>query len=116
MITNQVVKTMAKDLKRASKDNDAPIWSKLSQQALKPTIARKTINLNKINKLTKDNDVIVFPGKILGTGTLSHKITLCSFSISNAAARKVLDADSKIINYKDMIKEYPTGKGVILLG
>lgn len=115
-MSNQVVKQMAKDLKKASTKNDAPIWSKLAEMALKPSSARRTINVNKINDLTKDNDVVVFPGKVLGTGVISHKITLSSFSISNSAATKILESGGKILNFENMIEQYPTGKGVTMLG
>jgi large subunit ribosomal protein L18e len=115
-MTNQVVIRMASDLKKASTKNDAPIWSKLAEYALKPAIARRDINLNRINQLTKENDTVVFPGKVLGTGSVSHKITLCSFSISNSAAAKVLENGGKLITYSELIKQNPTGKGVVLLG
>ena len=115
-MTNQVVIRMASDLRKAAAKNDAPIWSKLAEYALKPSIARRDINLNRIDQLTKENDTVVFPGKVLGTGTLSHKITLCSFSISNAAAAKILENGGKLISFTDLIKQNPTGKGVVLLG
>jgi len=113
---NNLVVQMAKDLKRASNKNDAPIWSKIAKFALKPSSAKRVINMKKINNLTKENDVIVHPGKVLGTGTISHKITLCSFSISNSAAKKIIDAGGKVIHFSEMIKRFPTGKGVIIIG
>jgi len=107
---------MAKDLKKASAKNDAPIWAKLAEYALKPSIARRDLNLNRIGQLTKENDTVVFPGKVLGTGNVPHKITLFSFSISNSAASKIIEKGGKIISYSDLIEKNPTGKGVILLG
>ncbi len=107
---------MARDLKKASVKNDAPIWAKLAEYALKPSIARRDINLNRIAQLTKENDTVVFPGKVLGTGNVPHKITLCSFSISNSAAGKIIDNGGKLISYSDLIEQNPTGKGVVLLG
>ena len=115
-MTNQVVIHMAKDLKKASAKNDAPIWAKLAEYALKPSIARRDLNVNRISQLTKENDVVVFPGKVLGTGNISHKITLFSFSISNSAATKIVEQGGKIITYSDLIEQNPTGKGVVLLG
>ena len=115
-MTNQVVIRMASDLRKASVANDAPIWRKLAEYALKPSIARRDINVNRISQLTKENDTVVFPGKVLGTGNVSHKITLCSFSISNSAAAKVVENGGKIISYLELIKQNPTGKGVVLLG
>ena len=115
-MTNQVVIRMAKDLKKASTKNDAPIWAKLAEYALKPSIARRDLNLNRIGQLTKDNDTVVFPGKVLGTGNIPHKITLFSFSISNSAATKIIENGGKLISYSDLIEQNPTGKGVVLLG
>ena len=115
-MTNQVVIRMAKDLKKASAKNDAPIWAKLAEYALKPSIARRDINLKRIGQLTKENDVVVFPGKVLGTGNIPHKITLCSLSISNSAAEKIINNGGKLIKYSDLIENNPTGKGVVLLG
>jgi large subunit ribosomal protein L18e len=115
-MANQVVQRLAYDLKKASKSNDAPIWLKLSKLALKPSQARRVLNLNKIGQLTKDGDVIVVPGKVLGTGNISHKITLCSFAISNTAATKIIESGGKISNFEEMTKQYPTGKGVQIIG
>ena len=115
-MTNQVVIHMAKELKKASTKNDAPIWRKLAEYALKPASARRDLNLNRIGQLTKENDVVVFPGKVLGTGNITHKITLFSFSISNSAADKILKSGGKIINHSELVEQNPTGKGVVLLG
>lgn len=115
-MTNAVVLHMAKELKEASRKNKAPIWSRLAELALKPSSARRTINISKIDKLTKNGDVIVVPGKVLGTGGMSHKITLCSFSISNSGAQKILQQGGNILSYSELIKNHPTGKGVTIIG
>lgn len=115
-MTNQVILQMARDLKKASKKNDAPIWGKLAEYALKPSQAKIAVNLKRIDQHTKENDIVAVPGKVLGTGDISHKISLYSFSISNSAATKILDAGGKIISYSELIEKSPTGKGVVLLG
>ena len=107
---------MIKDLKQASRKNEAPIWSKLANLAIKPSSARRVVNLARINKITKENDVLFVPGKVLGTGNMSHKITLSSFSISTTAANKIIQTGGSIMAYSDMIKKFPTGKGVIIFG
>jgi large subunit ribosomal protein L18e len=115
-MTNQVVLQMVKQLKQASAKNDAPIWSKLAQLALKSSSSRRVVNLNKINDVTKENAVIVVPGKVLGTGNVLHKVTLSSFSISNTAAKKIIESGGKIISFAEMIEKFPTGKGVSIIG
>lgn len=115
-MTNHLILDMIKDFKSASTKNKAPIWSNLAELALKPKIAKKIINVAKINTVTNDNDVIVIPGKVLGTGNISHKVTVCSFSISTTAAKKIKDAGGKIISHSEMISKFPTGKGVRIIG
>jgi large subunit ribosomal protein L18e len=115
-MTNPVVLLMARKLEEASKKNKAPIWSRLAELALKSSSARRKINVSQIDRLSKDGDIIIVPGKVLGTGGITHKITLCSFSISNAGAQKILERGGKILSYSEIIKNHPTGKGVTIIG
>ncbi len=115
-MANQPVIQLVKELRKASTKNKAPIWSKIAEFATKPTSVRKTINVNEINHLTKDNAIVVFPGKVLGTGIISHKITISSLGISNSAATKIIEAGGKVITFDEMMAKNPTGKGVVMLG
>lgn len=115
-MTNQVVIRMAKELKVASKKNRAPIWLRLAELALKPARTKRVLNLGQIDRSVNDNDIVIVPGKVLGTGNISHKITLCSFSISTTGAKKVTQSGGKIIDFTQMIKNHPTGKGVKIIG
>lgn len=115
-MTSQVTLSMSRTLKKAAGSNGAPIWSRLARESLKPSISRRVINLNKMDSLTKSGDVVFFAGKVLGTGRMTHGITLCSFSISRAAARKVLSAGGSVLGHDEMIKRYPSGSKVVLLG
>lgn len=108
--------SLIKELKAAGTANKAPIWTKIAKCVTKSRVAHKVTNIKQIAKFSKDGDTIVFPGKVLGVGLLDHKITLCSFAISNTAAQKVLDAGGKIVEFSNIIKEKPTGTGVIILG
>lgn len=115
-MTSQPTVRMSRDLRRASRANKAPIWARLSEYALKPSAARRVINVNRIGQLTKDGDTVVFPGKVLGTGSIPHKVTLFAFSISRAAAGKIIGAGGRVVSQGDIVGQNPTGKGVVLLG
>jgi len=115
-MTNQIVIQMVKTLRGASKKNNAPIWERLADLALKPTRAKRTINLGQLDKFVADNDIVFVPGKVLGTGSLSHKITLCSFSISTTGAKKITESGGKILDISQIVKNHPTGKGVKIIG
>ena len=107
---------LVKDLKNASKNNEDPIWSKIANDALKSNLNKKTINLKKIDTLTDDGNAVIISGKILGTGKLSHKVLVSSFSISNTAAKKIKESGGQVLKFSDMIKKFPTGNGVKIIG
>ena len=107
---------LIRELKSASKKDEAPIWSKIAKNALKSNSSKKTINLKKIDMLTDDGNAVVISGKILGTGQLSHKVLVSSFSISNSAAKKIKESGGQVLKFSDMIEKFPTGKGVKIIG
>ena len=113
---NNVRQRMAYDLKRASREHDAPIWRRLSVMIQKPHRARSVVNLNKISQYTKDGDVVVVQGKVLGMGTIQHSITLGSFAISETALTKIVQAGGRVASWDSIIRQYPAGTGVVLLG
>ena len=73
---------------------------------------KRVINLGEIDKLAKDDEKIVFPGKILSQGDLSKKINVIGLKASEKAKEKILNSKgtfSKIINE---IKKNPQAKGI----
>jgi large subunit ribosomal protein L18e len=52
----------------------------------------------------------------LGSGEISHKLTIWCFGISETATRKILNAGGKILALDSLIKKYPDGKGVRIIG
>jgi len=79
-------------------------------------LQKKVVNLTQINDKSKENDAIVVPGKILATGNIDHKITICSFSISSSAAKKIIQSGGNVFSFSQMIEKFPTGKGVNIIG
>ena len=72
-MVNQIVTHIAKELKSASKKNDAPIWLKLAKSALKSNSNQKTINLKKINENSDEGNAIIIPGKVAAKPTFANE-------------------------------------------
>jgi large subunit ribosomal protein L18e len=88
------------------------IWRKLSKKLSGPRKDRVEANLKRINRKTEDNDVIVVPGKILGVGTLDHKITIAALHASRSAREKIEASGSKLITINELLEQNPEGKNV----
>ena len=66
--------------------------------------------------MTDNGNAVIVSGKVLGTGKLSHKIIVSSFSISSSAAKKIKESGGEILKFSDMIERFPTGKDVKIIG
>ncbi|MCY3853888.1 MAG: 50S ribosomal protein L18e [Thaumarchaeota archaeon] len=111
----QTIFPQIKILRNAYKDTKSPIWMKLIKIA-QSSYKNKVVNINKIKTYSKDGDFVVCPCKVLGTGLIEHKITLASFGISLAAINKIIKSGGKVVDFEHMINQFPTGKGVIIIG
>jgi len=116
MFANTLVDNTIWTLRHAFKKNRSPIWHVLEAELAGPRAGRREINVRRLAEITRSDEVIVIPGKLLGTGQLGHKLTVCAFSISESAAKKVLTAGGKIMTFEELIKNYPEGKGVRVIG
>jgi large subunit ribosomal protein L18e len=116
MFANTMVDNTVWTLRQAFKKSKAPIWQALEQEIAGPRLNRREVNVGKLAEVTKAGEVVVIPGKVLGTGTLGHKLTVCAFSISESAAQKVVNAGGKVATFEDLIKKHPDGKGVRIIG
>lgn len=110
-----IVRT-SRNLRRLAVSNDAPIWARIADLALKPTIARRVVNVNKIASNTKPSDIVAVPGKVLAVGGISHPVTIGALSISRAAVAKIKNAGGSIVSIEKLAELHPAGTGVILLG
>jgi large subunit ribosomal protein L18e len=82
------------------KTKKAPLAKKIAGSRMKAEV-----NVGKIGRLTKKGETIVVPGKVLGTGTISHAVTVAAKAFSKSAAKKIKDAGGKTIPIADL-KEY----------
>jgi large subunit ribosomal protein L18e len=103
-------------LRNAFKRNKAPIWRALQDELAGPRANRREINVRRLAEITKADEVVVVPGKVLGTGNLGHKLTVCAFSISKTAAKKIAESGGKVMAFDDLINNHPDGKGLRIIG
>ena len=110
--TNEHLLDLVAELKKTSTAKKTRIWKAVAKELLKPTRKMREVNLDKISRVTKANDIIVVPGKVLGTGVLNHKVTVAAFNFSESAKQK-LDSHLSI---QELIKKHPKGTGVKIIG
>lgn len=114
--TNPILLRLIMELKKRSSEQDVNLWKKVAVDLEKPTRQRRVVNLSSISRYTKENEIIVIPGKVLGAGSLSHKLTISAFQFSDGAKEKIEKAGSRIVPLLELSKENPSGKGIKVIG
>ena len=112
---SELVKTID-ELKRASRENDAPIWKSIAKKLEGPNRNWPVVNVSKIEYYAANIGKVVIAGKIMGSGNLSKKVTVSAYSFTKTAIQKIENAGGKCMIYNDFIKKNPTGKDVVVIG
>ena len=116
MFANTMVYVTRRALSSAFKNHKAPLWRALEKELAGPSANRREINVRRLAEITSPNEVVAIPGKVLGTGSLGHKLTVCAFSISETAAKKIIESGGKVMTFNDLIEKHPDGRGVRIIG
>ena len=114
--TNPVLVSLITELKKRSNEQSVNLWSRIALDLEKPTRQRRAVNLSRINRYTEENDFVVVPGKVLGSGILEHKLTISAYQFSEQAKDKIEKAGAKIITLSELSKEKPDGKKIRIIG
>ncbi len=103
-------------LKKLSCEKNAPIWRAIALELSCSTRSRREINLSRLDKVTENEEVVLVPGKVLGTGELTHKLTIAAFAASESALAKIKQSGSRYMLIKELMLSYPEGSGIKLIG
>lgn len=113
--TNIQLQSLIEEMKKTSSEEQANLWRRVAGDLEKPTRGKRVVNLSRLNRFTKENEVVVVPGKVLGTGDLAHKLTVAAYSFSESAKEKI-NSNGKAITLKELLQSNPKGKKVRIIG
>lgn len=114
--TNIVLNGLITELKKRSTEQSVGLWKRIALDLEKPSRQRRVVNLSRINRYTSENDIIIVPGKVLGSGDLNHRLTISAYQFSEQAKDKLEKAGAKIMTLLDLSKEKPNGKKIKIVG
>jgi large subunit ribosomal protein L18e len=112
---NQSMMELLQLLKKTAIEQNAPIWKRVATDLEKPTRDRRIINLYKLDKYCKDGEQVIVPGKVLGTGDLTKKLSVAAYSFSEEAHKKI-SAKGNALSIKELIHKNPKGDKIRIMG
>ncbi len=113
--TDPRVPSLILKLKETSREKDVPLWRDMAKRLEAPKKNYAQINLSKLNRYALENDVVIVPGKVLGSGFLGHSVTVAALNFSMSARAKITDAGGKCMTIEDLLAENPEGSGIRIM-
>jgi len=102
-MTNPVLVSTVKALKKKAKVDDVPLWKALADELDKAKRSRAAVNLSRLSRNTVEEEVVAVPGKVLGAGELYHPLTVAALSFSETARRKIVLANGSCMSLNDLM-------------
>ncbi len=115
MHKNNQLKELIQELKRASAHEDVGVWRAIADDLAKPTRRQAQVNLGAIARATKQGEIVVVPGKVLGDGEMPHSVTIAALGFSAAAQQKLSTSKGTMLTIRELMKKDPKGKTVRIL-
>jgi|SRR3989338_3199675 len=114
--TNNETRKLIVGLEKLGRKGKSGIWKTVAKALAKPRRNRASINLWRLNKLARKfpSKTFVIPGKVLGKGEVSEKISIAALEYSKSAKDKIQAAKGSAMMLTDMLTE-KTGKGSLQL-
>lgn len=114
--TNPNLVRLINDLKEKAREEEAPIWRDVAERLEKPSSNWAEINLSNIQRHAEEGEKIVVPGKVLGAGFLTKKVSVGSFKFSNSARKGIKEAGGESLTIRELAERNPNGSGVKIIG
>jgi len=114
-VRNAELKQLISELKKLSIDSNVKIWKRIAEDLERPARQKRVINIYKLSKYSKNDETIIIPGKVLGTGDLNHKINVAAFTFSDEAKKKISEK-GVTMTLQELMKKNPQGKNVRIMG
>jgi large subunit ribosomal protein L18e len=109
------LKTLISELKKLSIDHKVKLWKRVAEDLESSNRRQRVVNVYKLSKNAKENETILVPGKVLGSGDLDQAVVVAAYKFSDEAEKKI-SAKGKVMTIEELMKKNPTAKNVRILG
>ena len=103
-------------LRRTATKEGVTVWKRVASDLASSTNKRRIVNLSRINRYAKENELVVVPGKVLSSGELTQPVQVAAYTFSKTAKEKIALAKGTALTIKELLEKNPKGKDVRILG
>ena len=109
--TNPHLQNLIADLKSVSRDTGANVWQDVADRLEKPRRTHAEVNLGRIERYANEDEAVVVPGKVLGSGVLQKNVTVAAVDFSGTARTKI-DQAGEAVSLEQFVEQNPEGGNV----
>ncbi len=110
--TSPRVEGLIADLKSTARESGAGVWKDVAARLEKPRSTHAEVNLGRIERYAREDETVVVPGKVLGSGALTKAVTVAAVDFSGSAETKIRQADGNPIDVAQVLEDNPEGSNV----
>ena len=115
-IKNDYVEELVRKLKALAIKEGTPLWKRIATELEKPTRQKREVNIFKIEKYARDGEVIIVPGKVLGSGAINKKVTVAALDFSDSARDKIVSSKGEALSIQALVEKNPGAKNIRIMG
>ena len=71
------------------------------------------VNVSKIERLAKENETIVVPGRVIGNSKMTKKVKIYAYGFSSSAEKNVIASGSSALGMEEFLKNKDSGRIII---
>ena len=109
--TNPRLQNLIADLKSVSRESGASVWQDVADRLEKPRRTHAEVNLGRIERYAQEDETVVVPGKVLGSGVLQKNVTVAAVDFSGTARTKI-DQAGEAVALEQALESNPDGANV----
>ncbi len=109
--TNPRLRSLIADMKSAARNSGGDVWSDVAERLEKPRRTHAEVNLGRIERYAREEETVVVPGKVLGSGTLRKEVTVAAVDFSGTAETKI-DQVGETVRLEQALEDNPEGANV----
>ena len=110
--TNPEMKRLIEDIRSQGYKEKVPFLLDIANKLETSRRKKHEVNLSQLNRVCKEKETVIVPGKVLSSGTLKKPLTVAAASFSMSAVDKIQKAGGKTMSIDELIKANSKGKDV----
>jgi large subunit ribosomal protein L18e len=109
--TNPRLNYLIAELKSTSREAGADVWRDVADRLEKPRRTHAEVNLGRIERYAREEETVVVPGKVLGSGALQKNVTVAAVNFSSSAETKI-EQVGETVPLEEVLEDNPEGANV----